>query len=163
MTGNQSNHQNFVSINPTNPRTNPWNFHEKILRIGGAGKWGFFEAAILNFLSRQFWNFFCFISVKNPALSYEVSFSSALWMVSSESWKRLHSNSFAHDCTYVFIVAKRKPSTSLFLVYVFFFVLLNRLYRLGGAAHLLHGTFSKVYVSIYPTRLHIQGRLCTIY
>ena len=29
----------------------------KILRIGGAGKWGFFEAAILNF--------FCFISVKN--------------------------------------------------------------------------------------------------
>jgi hypothetical protein len=44
----------FASINPTNPRTNPWNFHEKILRIGGAGKWGFFEAAILNFLSRPF-------------------------------------------------------------------------------------------------------------
>ena len=38
----------FASINSTNPRTNPWNFHEKILRIGGAGKWGFFEAAILN-------------------------------------------------------------------------------------------------------------------
>ena len=48
----------FASINPTNPRTNPWNFHEKILRIGGAGKWGFFEAAILNFLSRPFWFFF---------------------------------------------------------------------------------------------------------
>ena len=48
----------FASINSTNPRTNPWNFHEKILRIGGAGKWGFFEAAILNFLSRPFWFFF---------------------------------------------------------------------------------------------------------
>ena len=48
----------FASINSTNPRTNPWNFHEKILRIGGAGKWDFFEAAILNFLSRPFWIFF---------------------------------------------------------------------------------------------------------
>ena len=92
----------FASINPTNPRTNPWKFHEKILRIGGAGKWGFFEAAILNFLSRPFWIFFCFISVKNPALLYEVSFFSALWMVSSEFWKRLHSNSFAHDCKHIF-------------------------------------------------------------
>ena len=36
----------FASINPINWRTNPWNFHEKILRIVGAGKWGFFESAI---------------------------------------------------------------------------------------------------------------------
>ena len=48
----------FASINSTIPRTDPWEFHEKILRIGGAGKWGFFEAAILNFLSRPFWIFF---------------------------------------------------------------------------------------------------------
>ena len=48
----------FASINFTNPRTNPWKFHEKILRIGGAGKWDFFEAAILNFLSRPFWILF---------------------------------------------------------------------------------------------------------
>ena len=89
----------FASINPTNPRTNPWNFHEKILRIGGAGKWGFFEAAILNFLSRPFWIFFCFISVKNPALLYEVSFFSALWIVFPESWKRSCPNFYAHDCT----------------------------------------------------------------
>ena len=39
----------FTSINPTNPRTNPWNFYEQILKIGGAGKWGFFVSAILNF------------------------------------------------------------------------------------------------------------------
>ena len=31
----------FTSINSTNPRTNPWNFGQKILRIGGAGKWHF--------------------------------------------------------------------------------------------------------------------------
>ena len=91
----------FASINPTNPRTNPWNFHEKILRIGGAGKWGFFEAAILNFLSRPFWIFLCFISVKNPAILYEVSFISALWMVFPESWKRSCPNFYAHDCTYL--------------------------------------------------------------
>ena len=46
------------STQSTNPRTNPSKFHEKILRIGGAGKWGFYEAASLNFLSRPFWFFF---------------------------------------------------------------------------------------------------------
>ena len=76
----------FASINSTNPRTNPWNFQKKILRIGGAGKWVFFEAAILNF----FFRFFCFISWKQAARSYEVSFISAIWMVSSESWKIFH-------------------------------------------------------------------------
>ena len=35
----------FTSINPTNPRY-PWNFHEKILRIGGAGKWVFFWVSL---------------------------------------------------------------------------------------------------------------------
>ena len=28
----------------------PWNFWKKIFRIGGAGKWPFFESAILNYL-----------------------------------------------------------------------------------------------------------------
>jgi hypothetical protein len=40
----------FASINPTNPRTNPQNFHKIFLRIGD------FEKLI--FLSRPFWNFF---------------------------------------------------------------------------------------------------------
>ena len=75
----------FASIRSTNPRINPWNFHDKILRIGGAGKWGFFELAI-------FFIFFCFISIKQAARSYEVSFISALWMFFSESLKRLHPN-----------------------------------------------------------------------
>ena len=40
----------FTSINPTNPRTNPWNFWKKILRIGGIEK--------LSFLSQPFDFFF---------------------------------------------------------------------------------------------------------
>ena len=39
----------FASINPTHPRTNPCNFHKKILRIGDFEKLSFFESAILNF------------------------------------------------------------------------------------------------------------------
>ena len=39
----------FVSFNPTNPRTNLRNFHEKIMRICDFNKWAFFESAILNF------------------------------------------------------------------------------------------------------------------
>ena len=42
----------FASINYTKPRTNPWTFHEKILRIDTAGKWGFFETAIFFCLSQ---------------------------------------------------------------------------------------------------------------
>jgi hypothetical protein len=48
----------FASINSTNPRTNPWIFHEKILRIDRLAKWGLFESAILNFF---FNNFFFFL------------------------------------------------------------------------------------------------------
>ena len=90
----------FASINSTNPRTNPWKLNEKILRIGGAGKWVFFEAAILNFLSQPFWFFFRSISVKKEACLYEVSFFSALWMVFPESWKGSCPNFYAHDCKY---------------------------------------------------------------
>ena len=43
-----------ASIYPTNPITNPWNFHEKILRIGGAQKMRFLPF----YLSRPFWIFF---------------------------------------------------------------------------------------------------------
>ena len=40
----------FASIYPTNPRPNLWNFHKKILRIGGTWKkFFFFESPILIF------------------------------------------------------------------------------------------------------------------
>jgi hypothetical protein len=45
----------FASCNPTNPRPNPWNFHKKILRIGGFEKWPFFESAILIFFALSLW------------------------------------------------------------------------------------------------------------
>jgi hypothetical protein len=42
----------FASINPTNPRTDLWNFREKISRIG-------------DFEKRQFWKFFASFSWKS--------------------------------------------------------------------------------------------------
>ena len=47
----------FASIYSTNPRTNPWNSHEKILRIGGVEK--------LNFFWVGHFDFFFFISMKS--------------------------------------------------------------------------------------------------
>ena len=35
----------FASIYPTDARTNPWNFREKVLRIGGEKKLSLFESA----------------------------------------------------------------------------------------------------------------------
>ena len=68
-------HDHIVaSINPTNPRTNPWKFLEKILRIGGAGKWGFFEAAILNFLGRPFWFFLLHLCKKSNPFIWGIIF-----------------------------------------------------------------------------------------
>ena len=48
----------FRSINTTNPRTNPWNFLEQILRIGG------FED--LSYLCRPFWIKFLLNSCRFP-------------------------------------------------------------------------------------------------
>ena len=60
------------------------------MRVFSGSHFEFSKSAILNF--------FCFISVKNPAHSYEVSFFSALWMVFPESWKRRVADFYAHDC-----------------------------------------------------------------
>ena len=53
----------FASINPSNPRTDPWDFHKKILRIGDFEKCTFFESAILNFSSQYF--FFAYENQSN--------------------------------------------------------------------------------------------------
>ena len=67
----------------------------------GSWKMSFFEAAVLNFLSRLFWIFFvCFISVKKAARLYEASFFSALLMFFPESLKRSCPNFYADDCTF---------------------------------------------------------------
>ena len=39
----------FTSINPTNPRTNPWHFHKHFLRIVDFDKLSFLELAVLDF------------------------------------------------------------------------------------------------------------------
>ena len=43
----------FASFNPINPRTYPWNFHKKILRLDNFEKWHFFESAILSFFYQK--------------------------------------------------------------------------------------------------------------
>ena len=77
----------FKSINPINPRTNPWNFQKKILRIGWAGKWVFFESAILIFFFQRFF-FLPHLNENKQPFDMRYPFFSALWMVSLESWKR---------------------------------------------------------------------------
>ena len=54
----------FASCNPTNPRTNLWNFHEKILRIGDFEKWPFLKNGHFGFFFQKKKNFFCFILMK---------------------------------------------------------------------------------------------------
>ena len=43
----------FESINPTNPRTNPWNFHKKYLRIGHFEKLCFFVSDVLKYFFQK--------------------------------------------------------------------------------------------------------------
>ena len=58
----------FTLLNSTNRRTNLSNFHEKTLRIGGAGKWGFFRVGhYLIFFFQKRKSFFCFISMKTSS------------------------------------------------------------------------------------------------
>ena len=61
-------------------------------------KMSFFWGGHFEFSKSAILIFFCFISVNNPALLYEVTFFSSIWMVFSESWKRSCSNFNAHDC-----------------------------------------------------------------
>ena len=69
-------------------------FSWKILRIGGARKWHFVLFLVIGLSS--FWLLGCpkdfFLIENDQMLSFEVAFVSALWMVSSESWKRLYPN-----------------------------------------------------------------------
>ena len=69
----------FATFNPINPRTNPVNFHKKILRIGDFEKWPF--------LSRPFWIFFqkkiffCFIPIKiSHKLCIRMDGTQFLWL-----------------------------------------------------------------------------------
>ena len=70
----------------------------------------FFESAFLIFFLLYLnvghfafaFAFFALSQWKKAAHSYEVSFISGIWMVSSESWKRLHPNYLI--CTQLYII-----------------------------------------------------------
>ena len=69
-------------------------FQNGKLDIGGAGKW---QVLVFGTWFLGFSKNVCFVfpQWKSSWLSYEVSFFSTRWMVSSESWKRFHSNTYA--------------------------------------------------------------------
>ena len=55
----------FASCNPTNPMTNLWNFHEKILRIGDFEKWPFLKNGHFGFFFKKKNFFFALFSWKS--------------------------------------------------------------------------------------------------
>ena len=67
----------YASIYPTNPRTNPWNFCKKILRIGGIEKLFFFWVG--------HFEFFCFIPMKTSKSLLVSKDGSKFW--SSPTWQ----------------------------------------------------------------------------
>ena len=62
----------FTSIYPTNPRNNPWNFGEKILRIGGIEKLSFFKSAILIFFASSPWKSLQIYRVERMEQNFDV-------------------------------------------------------------------------------------------
>ena len=67
----------FASINSTNTRTNPWNFHKNNLRIGD------FEKP--SFLCRPFWNFF--FQKKKKKLLHPQKISQSCYLGFKYGWK----------------------------------------------------------------------------
>ena len=68
----------FASINPTNPRTNLWNFGEKFLRIGDFEIFSFFRVGHFAFFFQKRF-FFCFIPIKISPNSYGRMDRSKFW------------------------------------------------------------------------------------
>ena len=87
----------FASFNSTNPRTNPWNFHKKILRIGGVGKSAFFKSAILKFFFQKKKKFFCVFQCKQPWFSCQLSFFWKFWWLPWFSAKKHSPKHFSHQ------------------------------------------------------------------
>ena len=116
----------FASINPTNPRTNPWNFHKKILRIGDFEKCTFFESAILIFFSRKFFFFFCFFLMKISQSLLVSKDGSKFW--SSQKWQHFltHAKHFEGECNVYVPDLKKGGSFSASHKRVFFFSFLQK-------------------------------------
>ena len=73
-----------------------WEFEELILKIGRAGKWHFFGFCVIGFFEKKI--LFLFLPIKiSLAFLWGIIYFSALWMVSSEFWKRLHPNQYPHN------------------------------------------------------------------
>ena len=69
----------FASYNPTNPRTNLWNFREKILRIDHFEKRPFWKIGNFDFFFSSKKIFFCFIIMKISPNLYGRMNGSKFW------------------------------------------------------------------------------------
>ena len=96
----------FASIFLIHPRTNPWNFREKILRIGGNEK--------LRFLSRTFWIYFCFIPMNISQSFLDTKDGLKFWWL---PWFPAQSNTCTKICNTVYKYKKAVRSLTLCLYY----------------------------------------------
>ena len=86
-------HNNALHINQFySPKDQSMKFSLKNIENWRSWKMRFLPFFWVGHYEFFFWDFFFSSQWKDQRLSYEVSFISELWMVSSESWKRLHPN-----------------------------------------------------------------------
>ena len=69
----------FASINPTKRRTNPWNFHKNILRIGDFEKLSFFWVGHFGFFFQKKKKKICFIPMKISQTYFAIKDGSKFW------------------------------------------------------------------------------------
>ena len=91
----------FASINSTNPRSNPWEYHEKILRIGGAGKWVFFWGGHFEFSKSAILIFFLLhLCEKSSPFIWGIIFFCTM----DGSSRILKKTSFQFFCTWLYFL-----------------------------------------------------------
>ena len=104
----------FASINPTNPRTNPWNFKN----------WRFWKSQY--FFNLAIFNFLCLIPMKTNQSSFVSKNGSKFW--SSQKWQDLltQTKHYAPECmssTFLQYIVKSTPLNVVWKWFQFLYVL----------------------------------------
>ena len=110
----------FASMNSTNPRTAPWNFHKKILRIGDFEKWPFFESAILDFFQKKKFCFVFFSNEENLGFLMWYHFFSKFWWLPWFQAKNHSHQTFQpaeyHRCAHCVVSSKSRREEQQFSI-----------------------------------------------
>ena len=110
----------FASINPTNPRTNLWNFHKILVRIGGFENLSFFASTILNFFLIFF--FFASFPLKSVQI-YMVERMGRNFYVSPETTlevKNNHTHAMRNITLYSVVIFIKKGFKICFIFCTYF-------------------------------------------